>query len=149
MIRKLLFASALLVAAPLAQAASCSAVLEGNDAMKFNLTDIPVDKSCTTFTLTLKHTGKLGRSVMGHNVVVTKSADLQAVNADGMKAGLANEYVKPGDARVIAASKVIGGGETTTLAIPVAKLKAAPGPYSFFCSFPGHATLMKGTLTLK
>ena len=148
MIRKLMITAALLMALPLAaQAADCSIDLEGNDAMKFNKTNIDVPKSCKDFTVNLKHTGKMAKNVMGHNVVVTKTADMAGVNTDGIKAGLPNDYVKPGDTRVIAHSKVIGGGETTSVKIPVAKLGA--GPNSFFCSFPGHAALMKGTITLK
>ena len=148
MIRKLMITAALLMALPLAaQAADCSIDLESNDAMKFNKTNIDVPKSCKDFTVNLKHTGKMAKNVMGHNVVVTKTADMAGVNTDGIKAGLPNDYVKPGDTRVIAHSKVIGGGETTSVKIPVAKLGA--GPNSFFCSFPGHAALMKGTITLK
>ena len=56
-------------------------------------------------------------------------------------------YVKPGDARVIAHTKVIGGGETDSVSFDVSKLKAGDS-YAWFCSFPGHASIMKGTLTL-
>lgn len=152
MIRKTPFALVLALAlASLAPAASaaCSVELQGNDAMKFNLANIDVSKKCVTFEIKLRHTGKMARNVMGHNVVVSRSADMAAINADGIKAGLATEYIKPGDPRVIAHSKVIGGGENTSFVIPVGKLNATNGPYSFFCSFPGHAALMKGTITLK
>ncbi len=147
MIRQALIALALFAAAPAAFAATCSANLEGNDAMQFNLSNIDVSKSCKTFTINLKHTGTMAREVMGHNVVVVKTADLAAVDADGAKAGLANDYIKKSDARVIAHSKVIGGGQTTSVSFPVAKLAA--GPHSFFCSYLGHAAIMKGTITLK
>jgi azurin len=146
MIRKTLFVLALASLAPAASAA-CSVVLEGNDAMKFKLANIDISQRCTTFEVKFHHSGKLARNVMGHNVVIAKSSDVNAVNADGIKSGLATEYVKPGDVRVIAHSKVIGGGESTSFVIPVGRLGA--GPYAFFCSFPGHAALMKGTLTLK
>ena len=150
MIRKLMITAALMMAAPLAaQAAECSVDLEGNDAMKFNKTSIEVPKACKDFTINLKHTGKMAKNVMGHNVVVAKTADMADIDADGIKAGLAADYVKAGDTRVIAHSKVVGGGESTSFSIPVAKLTAAGAPLSFFCSFPGHAALMKGTLTLK
>ncbi|MDO4592693.1 MAG: plastocyanin/azurin family copper-binding protein, partial [Comamonadaceae bacterium] len=66
---------------------------------------------------------------------------------DGMKAGAANDYVKAGDTRVIAHSKVIGGGETTDMVIDVSKLKAGTD-YTYFCSFPGHSFIMKGALKL-
>jgi len=147
MIRSL-FAVALLgmVATP-ALAADCKATVESTDAMQFTTRSLSVPASCKQFTVTLKHTGKLPRNVMGHNLVLGRTADMGAINADGMKAGLASQYVKPGDARVIAASKVIGGGESTTVNIPVGKLKAGES-YTYFCSFPGHSALMKGTLSL-
>lgn len=148
MIRRLMIAAALCIAAPLAQAASCSIDLEGNDAMKYNLGNIDISKSCKEFTINLKHVGKLAKNVMGHNVVIAKTADIKAVDADGIKAGLAADYVKPGDTRVVAHSKLIGGGESTSVKIPVAKL-ADGESYSFFCSFPAHSALMKGTITLK
>jgi azurin len=43
---------------------------------------------------------------------------------------------------------MIGGGETADVTIPVSRLTAGEA-YMFFCSFPGHASLMKGTLTVK
>ena len=132
-----------------ASAATCSIDLTGNDAMKYNLSNIDISKSCKTFTINLKHTGKMARNVMGHNVVIAKTADMSAIDKDGMKAGLPTDYIKAGDARVIAHSKVVGGGQTTSVAIPVAKLTAGTSPFSFFCSFPGHSALMKGTITLK
>ena len=147
MLRKILFASVLMLGAPAAMAATCSVNLEGNDMMKFNVANIDVSKSCKDFTINLKHTGKLARNVMGHNVVVAKTGDMKGIDADGIKAGLASNYVKAGDTRAIAHSKVVGGGESTSVKIPVSKLGA--GPYSFFCSFPGHSALMKGTITLK
>ena len=125
----------------------CATTIEGNDAMQYNADSISVPASCAQFTITLRHTGTMAVNVMGHNVVVSSTADMAAVNSDGVKAGLAADYVKAGDTRVIAHSKIIGGGETTSVKIPVAKLGA--GPNSFFCSFPGHAALMKGTIAVK
>ncbi|MEN1940635.1 azurin [Luteimonas sp. MJ246] len=147
MIRKILFASVLMLGAPAAMAAACSVDIEGNDAMKFNVANIDVSKSCKDFTINLKHTGQLPKVAMGHNVVIAATADIKGIDADGIKAGAAADYVKAGDSRVIAHSKLVGGGESTSVTFPVAKLGA--GPNSFFCSFPGHSALMKGTITLK
>ncbi|HNR91568.1 MAG TPA: azurin [Dokdonella sp.] len=147
MIRRLALASALLFASSSAFAA-CSVDIEGNDAMQFNLKTIEVDKSCKDFTVNLKHVGKLAKNVMGHNWALTASADMQGAATDGQKAGLEADYIKAGDARVIAHTKMIGGGESTSVTFPVSKL-AADTPYTFFCSFPGHWGIMKGTLTLK
>ena len=52
-----------------------------------------------------------------------------------------------GDKRVIAHTKLLGGGESDAVTFPVASLKAGEA-YTYFCSFPGHSALMKGTLAL-
>ena len=128
--------------------ADCATEIEANDAMQYNVNAISVPASCTDFKITLKHVGKMPVAAMGHNVVITKFADMQSVAGDGMKAGLADNYVKPGDERVIAHSTVIGGGETTSVSFPVSKIQS-DGRYEFFCSFPGHAALMKGSIVVE
>lgn len=146
--KKILAALALsaCAAAP-AFAADCALTVEANDMMQFNTKSITVPKECKNFSLTLKHVGKMPKTSMGHNLVVTTTADVAAAAADGMKAGAAADYVKAGDTRVLAHSKVIGGGESTTVDIDVSKLKAGTD-YTFFCSFPGHYSIMKGSLKL-
>lgn len=134
------------IAAP-AMAADCAVTVEGNDQMQFNVKNIEVPKACKNYTVTLKHVGKMPKSSMGHNIVLTTTADATATAADGMKAGAAADYVKAGDSRVIAHSKVIGGGESTDMVIDVSKLKAGTD-YTYFCSFPGHSFIMKGALKL-
>ncbi len=115
--------------------------------MQFNTKSIVVDKTCKEFTINLKHTGKLPKAAMGHNVVISKKADESAVATDGMKAGLDNNYVKAGDERVIAHTDVVGGGESTSVTFDVSKLKEGED-YAFFCSFPGHWSIMTGEIKL-
>ncbi|SDI03330.1 azurin [Pseudomonas panipatensis] len=136
-----------LISAPLL-AAECSVDVQGNDQMQFSTNAISVDKSCKTFTVNLSHPGSLAKNVMGHNWVLTTAADMQGVITDGMAAGLDKNYLKEGDARVIAHTKIIGAGESDSVSFDVSKLKAGE-QYMFFCSFPGHAAMMKGTLELK
>jgi azurin len=145
--RKLIAVALLgLLSSPL-MAAECSSTVEANDAMQYNVKTITVPKTCKTFTVTLKHTGKLPKTAMGHNWVLAHSADQAGVIADGMKAGAAASYEKPNDARIVAHTKLIGGGESDTATFNVDKLKAGES-YAYFCTFPGHASLMKGTLSL-
>lgn len=131
-----------------AMVADCKTEIEGNDAIQYNVNAITVPASCTEFSITLKHVGQLPVAAMGHNVVITTSADMQAVVNDGMAAGLDADHIKPDDARVIAHSKMIGGGETTSVSFPVSAIQGG-GPYKFFCSFPGHAALMNGTISVE
>lgn len=128
-------------------AAQCSTEIEGNDAMQFNKKSIDVPQSCKKFTVTLKHTGKLPKASMGHNWVLSKTADMQGVTTDGVAAGLDKNYIKPGDNRVIAHTKVVGGGESDSVTFDTASLKP-DGDYTFFCSFPGHSSVMKGKLSV-
>lgn len=129
-----------------ALAATCETEIEGNDAMKFNKSSIDVPQSCKKFTVKLKHTGKLPKAAMGHNWVLSKTADMQGAINDGVAAGTDKDYVKAGDARVIAHTKLLGGGESDSVSFDTSKLQKG-GDYSFFCSFPGHASVMKGKLT--
>lgn len=130
-----------------AAAGGCAVDIEGNDMMQFNVSSISVPSSCAEFTINLTHTGRLPEAAMGHNVVVTASSDMAGVAADGISAGATGGYLKAGDSRVIAATEMIGGGESTSVSFDVAKIKSG-GPYQFFCSFPGHAALMKGTISV-
>jgi azurin len=60
-----------------------------------------------------------------------------------MGAGLANNYQKPGDTRIVAATKIIGGGESNSVRFATGQLQSGTS-YSYFCSAPGHSSLMKG-----
>ncbi|WP_296251930.1 azurin [Pseudomonas sp. UBA4194] len=125
----------------------CSITVDSTDQMTFDKKEIEISKSCKTFTVNLTHSGSLPKQVMGHNWVLSKEADAQPVAMDGLSAGIDNSYLKADDARVIAHTKVIGAGETDSVSFDVSKL-SADEKYLFFCSFPGHISMMKGTLTL-
>ena len=133
---------------PTAVVNDCATEIEGSDAMQYNVSSIVVPASCKDFRITLKHTGKLPVTSMGHDVVITKASDMKAVDAAGMTAGAADGYVKADDPQVIAHTKLIGAGETTSVSFPVSKIQG-DGPYEFFCSFPGHSVLMHGSISVE
>lgn len=133
---------------PAAVVKDCATQIEGTDAMQYNVGSVTVPASCTDFTITLVHTGKMPVAAMGHDVVIAKAADMKAVATAGISAGLDNGYIKADDAMVIAHTKMIGGGETTSVTFPVSKIQG-DGPYEFFCSFPGHDTVMRGPISVE
>ncbi len=133
--------------ANVAFAGTCDVNVEATAAMAFNVKEIAVAKTCKEITINLKNTGTMAKAMMGHNLVISKTSDMQAVISDGMSAGLANNYVKPNDARVIGFTTVIGGGESTSVKFKLNNVKATES-YSFFCSFPGHGAVMKGIFKL-
>jgi len=145
---KFLSILALLAGANTASAAECSIDIDGSDAMQFSVKEIAIAKTCKNFTINLKHSGTLPKAAMGHNVVIAKGSDQQGVLADGSAAGLDHDYVKADDARVIAHTKIIGAGETASVTFAPSKLGAG-SDYVFFCSFPGHAAIMRGAVKLK
>jgi azurin len=122
----------------------CMLAISGNDAMQYDKKELDVAADCTQVELTLTHSGKLPAAAMGHNWVLVKTADVTAVANAGMSAGLANNYLTANDPRVIASTKVVGGGETATVTFPTSKLTAG-GDYTYMCTFPGHYVIMKGT----
>ena len=153
MLKRGLLVSALVLSGTFAAAADCSFDLKGTDAMTFTdaagkpVPEIVVPASCADFEIRLEHVGKMPKTAMGHNVVIAQSSDVRAVTAAGVKAGVKGDYLQAGDPKVVAASKMVGGGEKTTVKVPVAKIKS--GDYAFFCSFPGHEIKMRGKLTVK
>jgi azurin len=148
--------AALLVAVPAAflaapaQAAGklCQLAISGNDAIQYDKKQLTITSDCTQVELTLTHTGKLPATSMGHDWVLVKAEDLAAVASDGLTAGAANNYVKPNDARVIAHTKVVGGGESTSVTFSTSALKKGQA-YKYLCTFPGHNALMNGDFIIK
>lgn len=119
-------------------------VIESNDQMRFNLSEITV-KQGQTVVLTLKHVGKLPKAAMGHNwVLLQADTDLATFAMKAMKAR-DNEYVPTEAPEVVVNTILLGGGEETTIEFEA----PAPGTYSFICSFPGHYALMQGTFIVE
>jgi azurin len=122
---------------------SCSVAISGSDAMQYDKKEIAIAADCTQVEVTLTHSGKLPAQAMGHNWVLAKTSDMAGVVNDGMGAGFADDHIKKGDTRVIAHTKIVGGGQSTSVKFATSLLKKGEA-YSFFCTFPGHSALMKG-----
>ncbi|MCU1749171.1 azurin [Pseudomonas sp. 6D_7.1_Bac1] len=148
MFAKLVAVSLLTLASSQLMAAECKVDVDSTDQMSFTTKEITIDKSCKTFTVNLTHSGSLPKNVMGHNWVLSKTADMAGIAGDGMAAGIDKNYLKEGDARIIAHTKIIGAGEKDSVTFDVSKLTAGES-YQFFCSFPGHNSMMKGAVVLK
>lgn len=144
---KKILGSILFILTASANANECELTIESNDMMQFSTKSLTAPKSCKEVTVTLKHTGKLPKNAMGHNWVLSKQADIPDIASDGMGAGLDKNYLKEGDSRVLAATKIIGGGEQTSVTFASNLLKEGEN-YAFFCSYPGHYAIMQGTFSL-
>ncbi len=110
-----------------------------NDVMKFNVKKMTV-KAGQKVKLTLKHTGQLDKRIMGHNVVILQKGVKLSEFARKAAPSKDNDYIPVGTSDVIAHTKMIGGGETTTIEFTAPEA----GIYDFICSFPAHFAMMKG-----
>ena len=128
--------------------ATCDFRLAVNDALQYPVTRMVAESGCETITVTVVHQGTLGAHVMGHNWVLAKTADVQGVALDGMRVGAGSDYLQPGDPRVVAATRIVGAGESASTSFSPRALQ--PGEsYSFFSSFPANWTLMSGEFVLR
>lgn len=117
--------------------------LLSSDNMLFDKKFIYVN-SRQKITLTLSHTGKMDKKIMGHNfVLLKKGVDVTEYANRAMRAR-DNEYIADGD-DAIAYTKLIGGGESDTIVFDA----PVKGSYTYICSFPGHYGVMKGILIVK
>ncbi|MGD1848306.1 MAG: azurin [Salibacteraceae bacterium] len=112
--------------------------ISSDDQMQFDKREMTVGEG-QEVTVILKHIGKMSKEVMGHNWVLLHQGT--SITDYAMKAldAKEKEYL-PEEIPVIAATNMIGGGETTSITFQA----PAKGTYDFICSYPGHYGLMKG-----
>lgn len=118
--------------------------LTASDAMQFNKNKIEV-KAGEKIRLTLTHIGNMPKTVMGHNfVLLKKGVDLTDFGNEAASA-TDSEFIPNDGDDVIVHTKLIGGGESTTIEFTAPE----SGDYDFLCSFPGHFMIMKGKFIVK
>lgn len=125
----------------------CTLAIQAGDTIAFSTSEMSVPSSCAEVTVTLIHTGQLPAAAMGHNWVLVPQDAVDSVAMAGMSAGLEGNYVPPADDRVVAATKIIGGGESDSVTFSLAALDAGTS-YVYVCTFPGHWSIMRGTFTV-
>ena len=137
-------AGLLLLASGLACADPCKLQLTSNDQMQFSVRELVVPGDCGEVEVTLTHSGKMSARAMGHDWVLAKDSDVSGIVNAGLAAGPAHGYLPEHDKRIIAATSIVGGGESATVKFATSLLQAG-SRYVFFCTSPGHATVMRGT----
>ena len=125
----------------------CTVALEVGDSIAYDRDSISVPSSCSSVTIELSHTGSLPKEAMGHNWVLVPPEAAQAIGTAATSAGLENEYL-PDDERIVAATDLVGGGESTSLTFSLADLDAST-TYEYICTFPGHWSVMRGTFSIE
>lgn len=99
------------------------------DELKFDKSKLAA-KAGTAVVVRFKNSAKS----LEHNWVLVKAGTKDAVATDGTGAGPVTGWLKAGDNRVIANTKLLKAGETGDAQFTV----PAAGTYQFVCTFPGH-----------
>ncbi|WP_407713070.1 azurin [Comamonas testosteroni] len=125
----------------------CQAHIQGQPGKKFDMTELRVSKRCEQFTVHLVHTGKKPWQAAGHNWVLARSKDTEAVIRGGLQSGPEHAWLSRSDARILAATPMLSGGEHASVTFPIQRLVHGED-YIYFCSFPTHAQPMRGKLVV-
>jgi azurin len=100
-------------------------------------------KAGSTVKLTLKNTSSASGG-MAHNWTLVKPGTEAQVANDGMQAGEDKNWISESPSIIAHTVLVKPGAEASiTFVAPPA------GEYPYICTYPGHATSMKGTLSSK
>ena len=129
--------------APTTDAPVTSIEITGDDQMRYSTTAFTVAAG-SEVTLTFRNVGQQPKELYGHNVVILQSTtDVSAFAAAAMSAP---ENIPAGrEAEMVAHTRLLGPGETDTITFTA---PTAPGTYTYLCTFPGHAAIMRGTMTV-
>jgi len=120
----------------------------GNDLMQFDLKEFTVSAG-EQVTLEFKNVGKMPKIAMGHNLVLLK-AGVSGIQFGqkvlGMGASATNPLPEASKEDVLAATKLLGPGESDTITFTA---PSEPGVHQYVCTFPGHFAMMRGNMTVK
>lgn len=118
-----------------------------NDQIRFSTKKIE-GKAGVPMEITLKHTGKIAKAQMSHNLVILKPGSMVALIS--AKCGQAKDthYIAQ-DAEtkstILAFAPQLGPGESHVIKFTPKE----PGDYPFLCTYPGHFGEMNGVITVK
>jgi len=120
--------------------------LQASDNMRFTPDRITA-RPGESLHVVLKDVGTAPKAAVAHNFVLLKKGGDAKGFADRSAGARDSDFISPAlKDQVLAATKLVGPGETTDITFQA----PAAGSYTFICSFPGHYALgMKGTLVVK
>ncbi|MEO0325508.1 MAG: azurin [Myxococcota bacterium] len=119
-----------------------SFAFEVGDAMAYNITEMRVAAGAE-ITVSIRHTGQMPKNAMGHNfVLLQQGTNVEAFATKAIAAAEADYIPASESSSIIAHTKLVGGGESDeiTFTAPPA------GTYTYLCSYPGHYSMMQGSL---
>jgi azurin len=141
------FASLCLMVPLYAAAPTIKVEVTVNDQIRYSTKRLE-GKAGVPMAITLKHTGKIPKASMSHNMVILKPGSMVA--SISAKCGLAkdtNYIASDAETRsaILAFAPQLGPGDSHVIKFTPKE----PGDYPFLCTFPGHFGEMSGIITVK
>lgn len=120
--------------------------ITSNDQMRFSLSEIKASPG-EEIRLTHANIGRMPKETMGHNWVLFKPMSEGDLNRLAMSAASnPPDYLPADQSAILVQGKMLGPGETDVITFTAPE---EPGSNPFLCTFPGHATLMRGFLIVE
>lgn len=120
--------------------------LAGNDQMRFDVAEI-VAAPGERLQITLTNVGRMPKQAMAHNWVLLRPLSLAEIDRfAAASAARPPEYLPADRSAILAHTRMLGPGERDTIAVVAPE---EPGEYVYLCTFPGHATTMRGKLIVR
>ncbi|MFF8618900.1 hypothetical protein [Streptomyces sp. NPDC015350] len=91
--------------------AESSVSVDGTDQMSCSTKEFTIDTNFPEYTVKLTHSGSLPKNGMGHNLVIAKTSDTQAICTEGMSQSLDKDCLKRDNAAIIVVTAMIGAPE--------------------------------------
>lgn len=119
--------------------------ISAGDDMRFSVEAFTVAAG-DSVTITLQNTGALPKETFGHNFVLLRAgADVAAFTSAAAGARDTDFVPANRSADIVAHTRLLGPSESQTITFAA---PTEPGTYTFVCTFPGHAAMMRGTMTV-
>ena len=118
-----------------------------NDQIRFSTKKLE-GKVGVPMEITLKHTGKIPKASMSHNLVILQPGSMVALISGKCSQAKDNNYIATDaetKAAIVAFAPQLGPGESHVIKFT----PKAAGDYPFLCTYPGHFGEMNGILTVK
>jgi azurin len=118
-----------------------------NDQIRYSAKTIDA-KVGVPIEITLRHTGKIPKANMSHNMVILKPGSMVAMISARCVGAKDKNYVADDaetKAAVVVASPQLGPGESYVLRFTPTQA----GEYPFLCTYPGHFGEMNGVIVVK
>jgi azurin len=146
--KRLLLSAALVMISPLLAAPPPIKVeVTVNDQIRFSTKKIDA-KAGVPLEITVKHTGKIPKANMSHNLVILKPGSMVAMISAKCSQAKDSQYIaQDADTKssILAYAPQLGPGESYVIKFTPKE----PGDYPYLCTYPGHFGEMNGVISVK